>query len=64
MAEYNCSLLSDGETSSGSHKRTQDQTALYTQLVISIALGLSAFLAFCVRRRPSLLARQTQTEFL
>ncbi|KAL8745398.1 MAG: hypothetical protein Q9190_002452 [Brigantiaea leucoxantha] len=48
MGEYNCSLLSSGE--SPSDNRNQDQTDLNTQLVISIALGLGAFLAFCILR--------------
>lgn len=48
MGEYNCSLLSNGEGSAQVNQHRQDQTALYTQLVISIALGLGAFLTFCV----------------
>lgn len=39
MGEYNCSLLSNGEGSQQNHQRRQDQTALYTQLVISLALA-------------------------
>ena len=49
MGEYNCSLLSNGEENAQQHQRRQDQTALYTQLVISIALGTVAFITFCVR---------------
>ncbi|KAL8840449.1 MAG: hypothetical protein Q9170_001325 [Blastenia crenularia] len=50
MVDYNCSLLSNGEGSASSDQHRQDQTALYTQLVISIALGLVAFLTFCTLR--------------
>ncbi|KAL8938060.1 MAG: hypothetical protein Q9211_003391 [Gyalolechia sp. 1 TL-2023] len=50
MGEYNCSLLSNGEGSAQGNQHRQDQTALYTQLVISIALGLGAFLTFCTLR--------------
>ncbi|KAL8735277.1 MAG: hypothetical protein Q9181_002869 [Wetmoreana brouardii] len=50
MGEHNCSLLSNGGGRAQSHQRQQDQTALYTQLVISIALGLGAFITFCVLR--------------
>ncbi|KAL8928178.1 MAG: hypothetical protein Q9208_001888 [Pyrenodesmia sp. 3 TL-2023] len=50
MVEYNCSLLSSGEGNAQNEQRRQDQTALYTQLVISIALGLSAFITFCILR--------------
>ncbi|KAL9610888.1 MAG: hypothetical protein Q9167_004429 [Letrouitia subvulpina] len=48
MGDYDCKLLSNGTGLSSS--RNQDQTDLNTQLVISIALGLSAFLAFCTLR--------------
>ncbi|KAL8944519.1 MAG: hypothetical protein Q9216_000429 [Gyalolechia sp. 2 TL-2023] len=50
MGDYNCSLLSNGEGSARGNQHRQDQTALYTQLVISIALGLGAFLTFCTLR--------------
>ncbi|KAL8905581.1 MAG: hypothetical protein Q9171_006615 [Xanthocarpia ochracea] len=50
MGEYNCSLLSNGEENAQQHQRRQDQTALYTQLVISIALGTVAFITFCTLR--------------
>ncbi|KAI4195197.1 MAG: hypothetical protein LQ350_007347 [Teloschistes chrysophthalmus] len=50
MGEYNCSLLSSGDSQGKTSQRRQDQTALYTQLVISIALGLGAFITFCVLR--------------
>lgn len=46
MVDYDCKLLSNGTGLSSN--RNQDQTDLNTQLVISIALGLSAFLTFCV----------------
>ncbi|CAL8579818.1 hypothetical protein XPA_005549 [Xanthoria parietina] len=52
MGEYNCSLLSSGGGGGNakSNQHNQDQTALYTQLVISIALGAGAFITFCVLR--------------
>ncbi|KAL8903478.1 MAG: hypothetical protein Q9207_003891 [Kuettlingeria erythrocarpa] len=50
MVEYNCSLLSSGEGKAQNSQRRQDQTDLYTQLVISLALGLSAFVTFCILR--------------
>ncbi|KAL8817430.1 MAG: hypothetical protein Q9223_003730 [Gallowayella weberi] len=50
MVEYNCSLLSNGEGNGRSQQHQQDQTALYTQLVISIALGAGAFITFCILR--------------
>ncbi|KAL8713588.1 MAG: hypothetical protein Q9220_002450 [cf. Caloplaca sp. 1 TL-2023] len=50
MGDYNCSLLSNGEGNGQTHQRRQDQTALYTQLVISLALGLGAFTTFCALR--------------
>ncbi|KAL8731522.1 MAG: hypothetical protein Q9166_003368 [cf. Caloplaca sp. 2 TL-2023] len=50
MREYNCSLLSSGEGKAQNLQRQQDQTALYTQLVISIALGAGAFVTFCIFR--------------
>ncbi|KAL8720842.1 MAG: hypothetical protein Q9225_002359 [Loekoesia sp. 1 TL-2023] len=50
MGDYNCSLLSNGEGRAQELQHKQDQTALYTQLVISIALGLGAFITFCILR--------------
>ncbi|KAL8851836.1 MAG: hypothetical protein Q9221_003262 [Calogaya cf. arnoldii] len=53
MEEYNCSLLSSGSDAGGdavNKQHNQDQTALYTQLVISIALGAGAFITFCILR--------------
>ncbi|KAL8653351.1 MAG: hypothetical protein Q9210_002153 [Variospora velana] len=50
MGEFNCSLLSNGEGNAQQNQHKQDQTALYTQLVISIALGLGAFITFCALR--------------
>ncbi|KAL8886983.1 MAG: hypothetical protein Q9215_005376 [Flavoplaca cf. flavocitrina] len=50
MGDYNCSLLSTGDKNSLSNQHRQDQTALYTQLVISIALGAVAFFTFCILR--------------
>lgn len=50
MGEYNCSLLnSGGGREAQNQQKNQGQTALYTQLVISIALGAGAFITFCVR---------------
>lgn len=61
MGEYNCSLLSSGGGGGNakSNQHNQDQTALYTQLVISIALGAGAFITFCVR--DPVLSRGTPT---
>jgi hypothetical protein len=44
----------EGDRPGGGHEPTwgdqaRGQRDLYTQLVISLALGLSAFLSFCVR---------------
>ncbi|KAL8699925.1 MAG: hypothetical protein Q9224_001198, partial [Gallowayella concinna] len=50
MVEYNCSLLSSGGGDGQTQQHQQDQTALYTQLIISIALGAGAFITFCVLR--------------
>ncbi|KAL8800578.1 MAG: hypothetical protein Q9182_005089 [Xanthomendoza sp. 2 TL-2023] len=50
MVEYNCSLLNNGEGNGRSEQHQQDQTALYTQLIISIALGAGAFITFCILR--------------
>ncbi|KAL8671447.1 MAG: hypothetical protein Q9168_004053 [Polycauliona sp. 1 TL-2023] len=50
MVEYNCSLLSTGDKDAQNHQKSQDQTALYTQLVISIVLGAGAFFTFCLLR--------------
>ncbi|KAL9597414.1 MAG: hypothetical protein Q9219_005167 [cf. Caloplaca sp. 3 TL-2023] len=50
MGEYNCSLLSNAEGTSRTNQHRQDQTDLYTQLTISVALGLGAFITFCILR--------------